>query len=277
MAVLNKSRKFNAIAKTGAASDTLAAQAYKAGADEFAFEDEASMESSKFQDHLILLYGVPKIGKTTLASLFEDAYFLATEPGYKSRKVRKTAIRNWATFTQFVKNMEKSPKKVKTVGFWVIDTVDNLAKFCMQYVCGRMGIAHPTDEDWGKGWEAYRDEFTHWILRLTSLQPGCLFISHEVEKDIAYKGITMPKCAPALPKTCYTVVNNLVDIIMRMGYYIEAPGKKKDKDKKHDNRRCIMTKSSPFYDAGDRTNKLPGVMYFNDESEIIEKLEEAFN
>jgi hypothetical protein len=277
MVLGNKKKKF--VRKTGAGSDTLAAQAYQQGPDEFEFEEEASIEGAALQDHLILLYGEPKIGKTTFASLLDGVYFLATEPGYKSLKVRKTRIRNWATFTQFVKKMEKSPKLVKTVGFWAIDTVDNLAKFCMQYVCGRMGIAHPTDEDWGKGWEAYRDEFTHWVLRLTSLSPGCMFISHEATKDVVYRGLTMPKCTPALPKTCYTVINNLVDIIIRMGYDIDVPGaKKKGKDKKKDKSelRCIMTKSSPFYDAGDRTGKLPGVFHFKTEQEVVDKLVESF-
>ncbi|KKM18720.1 hypothetical protein LCGC14_1662810, partial [marine sediment metagenome] len=145
-------------------SKSLASEAYAQKAEEIIIEEDPTMEGGQFQDHLSLTYGPPKIGKSTLWSLFPGVYFLPTEPGYRWIKVRKTYIPNWVTFVKFIKTVEKKPKLTRGVKIFCIDTVDNLSKFCMQYVCGREKISHPTDQDWGKGWEAFRDEFTHWIL-----------------------------------------------------------------------------------------------------------------
>lgn len=252
-------------------SSTLAAAAFKIKPDVISFEDEPTANSRTFQDHIMLLYGAPKIGKTTLASKIPGAYFLPTEPGYHNLMVRKTRISNWVTFIRFIQKMEKSPNKVESVGCWIIDTADNLAKFCMQFTCGRAGIAHPSDEEWGKGWEAYRDEFTHWILRLIALNPGTIFISHETERDIVYKSVKISKAFPALPKTCYTIINNLSDLILHMTYE-ESTGKKRKGKKRKTTKRVLWTKPDAYRDAGDRTKLLPDKIYFSKEQDAVDEI-----
>lgn len=247
-------------------SKSLAAAAYEHETAPIEFEDESTQEGGQFQDFLSLTYGPPKIGKSTLWSLFEGVYFLPTEVGYKSLNIRKTYIPNWKTFTAFIKKMEKSKKKVATVTIWCVDTVDNLSKFCLQYVCGREDIAHPSDQEWGKGWEAFRDEFTHWILRLCALGPGVSFISHQQQRDIVFHGIKMPKETPAMPKTSYTVINNLVDVILKLSYV----GKMKSSKDILSTKRCIYTRPTAMYDAGDKTKKLPVKIPFNTEEEAVE-------
>lgn len=253
-------------------SGSLAAEAYAMKPGDIVFEEEATKEGGRFQDFMSLTYGPPKIGKSKLWELFPDVYFLPTEVGYKSLEIRKTYIPNWVTFRKFVRTMEKKKKKCATVSIWCIDTVDNLSKFCVQWVCGRDGIAHPTDQDWGKGWEAYRDEFTHWILRLASLGPGVSFISHETSREVIFKGVKMPKETPAMPKTCYTVVNNLVDIIFKFSYL----GKVKKRKAPLSNKRCIFTIPTAMYDAGDRTGKLPEKIIFSDEQEAVDIILDSF-
>jgi hypothetical protein len=266
------------ILKKGSSSDTLAANAYKAPVGEIVLESEPSLNGSDFMDHLILLYGAPKIGKTTFAATIPGNYLIATEPGFKSIKCRKTYIKNWAEFTKFVELIEKDKKILKTISLFAIDTIDNLSKFCMQFTCGRLAIGHPSDLQWGKGWEAFRDEFTYWILRLCSLEKGLLFISHEGEREIVYKGLQTNKCVPSMPKTCYTVVNNLVDLIVRMGYDIETPKKdRKGVQKKEDEQRCLMTRNHPLYDAGNRTKVgIPDKIFFSTEEELYKELQGYF-
>ncbi len=253
----------------------MAAEAYAFDPDDIEFEDEASMEDSTFQDHLIWLYGRPKIGKTKLINEIDGIYLLPTEPGFRNRKIRKTRIPNWATFRNFVTYMERHHKKVRTVDMWGIDTVDNLGKFCMQYVCGRENIAHPTDEEWGKGWEAYRDEFTHWILRLCVMSPGVAFVSHEVDKEVISRSMKITKSMPALPKTTYQVINNLVDLTLRMAFTGEnlRPRKKqKGEVITYKESRCIYTKPTETMDAGDRTGLLPEMIPFKKEREVVKKI-----
>lgn len=252
-------------------SGSLASEAYKAKPDEFVFEDEAILEGASFEEHIILLYGPPKIGKSTLAQYLEGVYFLPTEPGYKWLRARKSYINNWATFRAFVQKMEKSKKKCATVKIWCVDTVDNLSKFCMQYTCGREGISHPTDMEWGKGWEAFRDEFTHWIFRLCALSPGAIFISHEKEREVVSRSMKITKVSPALPGSTYTVINNLADIILNMAW----AGKKTKKGTIA--KRCLYTKPTEVRDAGDRTGVLPDKIFFKTEEEAVKLIINHFN
>lgn len=250
--------------------ETIAKHAYQEPAGVIDFEEEPTMEGAEFYDYLSIWYGPPKIGKSTLLHLFEDTYFLCTEPGYKFLKLRKTRIPNWQTFTEFIYEMSKHPRKVATVKLWVIDPIDKLAKFCMQWVCGRDDIAHPADQEWGKGWEAFRDEFTHWILELGRLGPGIAAISHVAERKVAYHNVEITKESPAMPKTCYTILNDLADIIGYIGF------EPKEKGKRRTSRRCLDFRPQPGRDAGDRTGFLPEIIPFDTEQQAVTKILECF-
>ena len=256
-------------------SDALAVAAYRAKPGKIILQKEAVMEGGTISDFLIILYGPPKIGKTRLAHYIPGIYFLPTEIGYRWIKARKTPIMNWATFRKFVKTMEGRPKFCKTVKVWCIDTADNLSKYCMQYVCGREGIAHPTDHDWGKGWEAYRDEFQTWILRLGMLGPGIICICHETDRDVVSRSFKITKSTPALPKTTYTILNNMGEIIIRMNY---ATSKGRSRKKSLvDVRRVLLMRPTENYDAGDRTGLLPEKIFFNTEKLAVKKLLSYFD
>jgi len=263
-------------------SDTVAAEAYKKKPNDIVFEEEATMEQYSFTDNAVCLYGPVKIGKSTLAHLIPDVYFLPTEIGFRWVKTRKTLIPDWATFKKFVKLMEDKPKLVETVSMWCIDTISNLSVFCSQFVCGREKISHPSDQEWGKGWDAIRDEFVYWLMRLGILGPGILFIAHEKEREIVSHSMTITKRGPDLVKTHYNPINEMCDLILRMDF---SPRVKKQKIQ-HGRRkgidilsveRCIFTKPTETMEAGDRTGKLPEKIYFKTEKEAIKQILDVFD
>ena len=213
-----------------------------------------------------------KIGKSTLFSLFPGAYFLPTEPGYKDLNVRKTPIPNWQTFVAVVKKLQKNPKSMRDVDLLVIDTVTNLSKFCMQKVCADEGVTHPSDQEWGKGWAAFADEFTYWILQLASIGPGVAFIAHSDNREVISRSMKITVAVPDLPKSTYRVINNICDVIMHMDYV--STGSKKEE---LGVLRCLYTKPSEVRDAGDRTGLLPSVIKFHTEAEAVEKILECFS
>ena len=251
-------------------SDHVAAEAYKRkGQADFAMKPE--MEGGSIQDFLILLYGIVKIGKSTFASHFDDVYFLRTEPGLRSLKVRDTKITCWADFQEFVRRMEDKPRELATVKTFCVDTITNLSKFCMHWVCGREGIAHPSDQDWGKGWEAYADEFGHWILRLVELGKGVIFIAHESQIEVISRRQKISKCVPDMPRTTYRIINNFVDIILWMNYVSQS-----QQLEELGEMRCLYTKPNETRDAGDRTGKLPNVIKFRTEKQAVRKINRCF-
>jgi hypothetical protein len=263
-------------------SDSLAAAAYSEEPLPVKIEEEPSKEAMTLQDLAITVYGPPKIGKTTLASLIPGMYLLPTEPRYGSISCRKSPIPNWTSFREFVKYGEKHLEELEDIEMFGIDTADALSKFCMQYVCGRDGVAHPTDQEWGKGWEAYKDEWTYWLYRLASLGKGIMFVCHEKEREITSRGMKVTKLSPAAPTTCYTVMNNISDIILHMSFAtkVEIKTTKKGKTRRRetvdDSRRCLYTKPSELRDGGDGTGLLPDIIEFETEAEAVKKILECF-
>lgn len=137
----------------------------------------------------VLLYGDYKIGKSTLASeLHEKALFLATEPGLNSMEVFRVDIKTWGDFLNVIADLREKPEQHPIV---VIDTVDELARLCQEHVLshlagGPVGSAylHASDFEYGKGWDAIRDEFKLRVAALCRIGPGVLFISHAKEEMV---------------------------------------------------------------------------------------------
>lgn len=275
MAKKHKRPKRRPRVKKRAASSTLAAEAFSAVAADIEVEAERSVDKPSFQNSIGCLYGPVKIGKTTLMSLFDGVYFLPTEPGYRWIPCRKTYVPNWATFIAFIRKVERKPKLIEGIKSFCIDTADNLSKFCMQYACGRHDISHPKQLDWGEGWEAFRDEFMYWILRLSNLGPGLWFVSHEQEREVISRSMKITKISPALPKTTYTIINNLSDIILYMGWQIKKRKKASGRTRRVVT-RCLFTKPSESRDSGDRTGVLPDEIPFKTEKEAVAIIRRCF-
>lgn len=262
--------KVERFSKTASTSKSLASMAFNQTPGEVKFEEEPTLEGAVFQDMIWTLYGRPKIGKTSLAALIPGVYMIMTEPGVKFKKVRKTYIKNWGEFMKFVILMEKSPSNVATVKCWAIDTTDVLAKFCMQYVCGRDNISHPTDSEWGKGWEALADEFMHWTLRLVALGHGVLFVCHEKDREIIIRSVARIQASPALGKTCHDIISNMSDATLHFSILFKrevVKGKVKGVEQ-----RCIFTRPRIDGEGGDRTGLLPEVIEVKTEQEALNVL-----
>jgi len=162
--------------------------------------------------YTIFLYGREKIGKTSLAAQFPDALFLMLEPGGKSLEIYRIDINSWSEFLEAIKLL-KASTQFKTI---VIDTIDLAFKYCSDYMCKKLAIQHPSDEDWGKAWGMIRDEFALSMSSIGKLGRGIVFVSHADEKEIKrLKGEAL-QISPTLPKQGRKVIEPMVDI---WGYY----------------------------------------------------------
>jgi len=235
------------------------------------FEDQPTRPGCRFQDAYTLLYGRPGIGKTTLASHLPGAYFLATEQGYKFLMSRKTHIDCWNKFTAFIEWAEKHPKKIADVQIWVIDTATLLAKYAMYGSCADLGITHPSDSNYGKGWEAYYDNLFGWIARLAGLGRGIMFICHERIRDITVRAMQAEHYGPDLPQKPYRVIMDMCDIALHMAYVED------DEDEtKRGRMRCLYSQPTEYRDAKDKTNSLPAELPFLTEKQAVKKIMAAY-
>ncbi len=169
-------------------------------------------------DYSILLFGQEKIGKTSLASMFPGALFLFFEPGGKALSVYQKQINTWEEFKAYLPLLVAGGHDFTNI---VIDTADIAYTLCSEYVCSNLGVSHPSEADYGKGWNAVRSEFLAVMLEYHRLQSGLLILSHDTEKEITRRnGETSHRIIPTMAKQARETLEGLVDIIAY--YYFEG-------------------------------------------------------
>lgn len=199
-----------------------------------------------------LIYGAPKAGKSTLASKFPDAIFIATEPGLNFLEVNTMTdddgntkvMKNWTEFCQAVRLICTEEHKFKTV---VIDTIDNALELCALHVLKSREIEHESDEGYGKGYNLITREFKKVFNHLAARGIGIVFISHEKTQEKETKGIKRIYTDSSLNNSGKNFINGLVDFI----FYCYQ-------DNEH--KRWMQTKATLNLNAGDRTGHLPATM-----------------
>lgn len=200
-----------------------------------------------------LLYGPPKIGKTSLLSGFPGAIFAATEKGYKALKVFKKDIKKWENFLDFVEDIVEGKHDFKTI---IIDTGDALFDMCSKYSCEELGIDHESEGEWGRGWDATKKNFTRAVAPLFQSKYGIVFISHTKGDKITTQVEDITKTVPTLSNQARKILLPLVDTIGCMRYKrykkVDDEGKKRYEEK-----LIISFKPSETIEAGDRTGLLP--------------------
>jgi hypothetical protein len=180
---------------------------------ELSLPDEPSEPKNDLRDFITMIYGREKIGKTSLAAQFEDVMFLLFEPGGKSLRIYSRSVSSWREFKEYVVLLEKNKSRFANV---CIDTVDICFKFAEEYMCNKLGIDHPSEEEWGKGWGLIQDEFTRQIVRLCNTGRGVIFISHASEREIKKRKTTVHRVIPTMSGQARKILEPMVDI---WGYY----------------------------------------------------------
>ena len=213
---------------------------------------EASKPVTELGKQTILLYGSPKLGKSSFASKAPGSLFFECEPGLNHLEVFKVPTYSWEAFLEACKLVAKGDHNFKTI---VIDTVDNAFKMCSDYVCAKHGIEYEGDMGHGKGWALVKNEWHRVLTRLASLPYGLIMISHAIDKTIETRTGEYTKTTPSLPDRARNVVLGLVDIIL-FGDSIA----KKDAAGNVTIERVVRTKPHPTYEAGDRTGRLPELL-----------------
>lgn len=176
---------------------------------------ERSVPSSRLQDFTQVLFGEKKIGKTVLSSKYPDTLHLMTEPGGKALSIFQRPIDSWKAFRGYVRLLKKD-KKFRTV---TVDTADLLYKYCFDEVMRKMGLEHPSEETYGKGWNAIRNEFTNGVMELINTGKGIIFISHATEKEIKMRnGETYDRLQPSMSGQAMDILTGVVDLWFYYGY-----------------------------------------------------------
>jgi len=203
-------------------------------------------------DLTVLVYGLPKAGKSTFCSHSDSALFLATEAGLNSLDVFQMPISSWIQFLTACREVAEGKHKFKTI---IIDTIDNAYKFCSEYICADNKIEHESDLPFGKGWALVNAEFYRALNKLSMLPYGLFMVSHAQDREMDSRTGKYTKTTPTLPDKARKHVLGMSDMILFCDLESST-----DKDGNTTYRRVMRSKPSRYYEAGDRTGYLPEVI-----------------
>ena len=173
--------------------------------------------SRDLRGKFILLYGQPKVGKTTLAAELDHVLICGFEQGTNAlHNVLVQPIVKWEDWKQvvrqLVKDKDKLSDKIHTIA---VDTVDEAYKLCEKYVCQQANVDTIKEvAAFGGGYKILDDEFSSTLRDLSYAGYGLLFISHSKDKEmIDEKGEKYNQIVPALADRPFNIINKMVDII----------------------------------------------------------------
>lgn len=182
------------------------------------------MQNVPFWRQTVLLYGPPKIGKTTFASKYPNAIFFDAEQGTVGIDVPtfenligrdrfNSPISDWADVLAATSQLEGTRGK-GIDGVIVVDTGQAAFDMCRNYVKERQGWEHESDVGYGKAWNAVKQEFNQWIMRIKGLGFGLVFIGHETSELIEEPTRSYEKTKPRLATGPRDIIEPFVNLIL---------------------------------------------------------------
>ncbi len=215
---------------------------------------QPTVVSRDLQGKFLLVYGQPKVGKTSFAAKMPQNLMCAFEVGTNALSgVKAVNIDKWTTFKSIIRQLRNPAAKemYKTV---TIDTVGIAYSLCEEYICTQQGVNSIGEIPYGGGYGMVEREFSNCLRQITQEGYGMIIIAHSaerVEKNAQGNEVTM--VAPDIPKRGYKVINQLVDIIGYIGIKTNDKGEVE---------RCLVTRQTPTIMAGSHFKYLPKVSPF---------------
>ena len=200
-------------------------------------------------DFNFIVYGPPKIGKTTLAANFPKTVFLATEDGQNAIECFRVGLDSWDAFLDACAELKGGEHGFETI---VVDTIDNLWELCRRHVCEKRSIEHESELAYGLGSELVRTEFFRAMNKLSMLPYGLVLISHSIVREIKTRTGKIDRVIPSFKEREQGKLLGMADFILFCDL-LSIPGT----DGKPETHRVIRTKTSEHYISGDRTGQLP--------------------
>ena len=213
--------------------------------------------SRDLRNKYILLYGLPKVGKTSFAAQCPNNLIFCFEKGVNFLPgVYAADVPKWTDFKALLKQLDKQEIKEKFHTI-TIDTISIAWELCSQYICTQNGVKALGDIPWGRGYALLKDEFSSALRQISMMGYGMILITHAKTKveDIG-EDKTMEIVSPNIPERAQDIVNALVDIIG----YIQVDWKETNDGPVAE--RTLITRGTPSVVAGSRLKYLSAQIPF---------------
>lgn len=216
-----------------------------------------------------LIYGEPGVGKTPLASGFDNPLFMVTEQSTEALTVYSTVISKWEDFTKTTEELLTKKHNFDTV---VVDVVDMLYRYCVDFCNKRLSIAHISDAAFAKGYHSVDNEFDHWLNKLCMSNIGVIFLSHLDEKEVIKGKERYTKLVPRLQNRGRMILEPKVTVIGHLEWAkVRKPNTVKPE---YDDKLVITFKQTAELYVKDRTGLLPDKLELNTIPTGLQKTED---
>ena len=173
--------------------------------------------SKSLRSKSVLIFGSPKIGKSTWAAGAEKVLFFNFENGteFLPLETEPVPINTWAEFKSYLKQL-RDPEIQEIFSTLVIDTVTIAAQLVEKYICLQNNVEHIRDIPYGAGYNMPATEFFNVFHEISMLGYGIIFLAHTKTQPSEYrddKGEVIQQVTADVDKRIFSVLNGMCDII----------------------------------------------------------------
>lgn len=202
--------------------------------------------------NLMLIYGPPKIGKTTILSELDNCLIVDTERGANMIEGYIESVRNREELIDLL----IQAKEGHTYDYCALDTIDKVVEWAEAQVCLEEGVRALPDLPFGKGFGLVREKVIKTIETFKVIFPKVIIVGHRKVARAIIEGAVMVE-----PESL-DITGKLKNMIMSACDAIGYVYRKEDDDGKSD--LMISFKSNDALEAGSRSPHLRGKeMKFN--------------
>ena len=196
----------------------------------------------------LLLYGAPKVGKTTMLSKLDDCLIIDTEQGANMVEGYIESVNNREELMALLKDATEGHEYT----YVALDTIDKVADWAEKAVCKEESVSAIQDLAFGKGFAMARDKVLNTVKYLRQIFPHVIIIGHRkwAQSVVESKAMVQPESLDLTGK----LKNMIMADSDAIGYVYRD-----EKDK-----LMITFKSNEALEAGSRCEHLKGKeMQFN--------------
>jgi hypothetical protein len=131
--------------------------------------------------NVLLLYGAPKVGKTTMLSKLDDCLIIDTEKGSRMIEGYISEVNSRDELIKMLVEIKES-KDVK-FKYIALDTIDKIAEWAERRVCEEEGVSSIADLAFGKGYGLVREKVSKTVSHFKEVAEHLIIIGH---RKVAY-------------------------------------------------------------------------------------------
>jgi hypothetical protein len=122
----------------------------------------------------MLLYGAPKVGKTTALSELDDCLIIDTEGGADMIEGYVETVKNRGDLIELLKSAQEG----HDYKYVAIDTIDKVATWAEKAVCEEENVSSVQDLAFGKGFGLVREKVLNTVQILKEIFPHVIIVGH---------------------------------------------------------------------------------------------------